>query len=109
MLQVSDQVLCTHLAVMYSFGGRKLLSRPFSKTSSVHEIACVKHSESTMVVASRLCKNVQPRYWCHLFKATCAENTLIESFHPNIGSCANWRDLKVKTDMNLLEAIPNML
>lgn len=109
MLQVSDQVLCTHLAVMIYFGGRKLLSRNFSKTSSVHEIPCLKHSESTMVVASRLCKNVQPRYWCHLFKATYAENTLIESFHPNIGSCANLKDLKVKMDMKLLEAIPNML
>lgn len=109
MLQVSDQVLCTHLAVMYYFGGRKLLSRAFSKTSSVHEITCLKHIESTMVVASRLCTNVQPRYWCHLFKATYAENALIESFHPNIGSCANLKDLKVKMDMNLLEAIPNML
>lgn len=109
MLQVSDQVLCTHLAVMYYFGGRKLLSRPFSKTSSVHEIPCLKHSESTMVVASRLCQNVQPRYCCHLFKATYAEKTLIESFHPDIGSCANLKDLKMKTDMNLLEAIPNML
>lgn len=100
MFQVSDQI------IMYSFGGRKLLSRPFFKTSSVHDMPCLKHSISTMVVASRLCTNVQPRYWCHLFEATYAENTLIEFFHPDIGFCAN---LKVKTDMNLLKAIPNML
>lgn len=64
---------------------------------------CLKHSISTMVVASRLCTNVQPRYWCHLFEATYAENTLIESFHPDIGFCAS---LKVKDGYELAQSDP---